>query len=222
MQELRRFAELGLEERPGSIVVRGLRVMIEGSPVVEHLSLALRPGEMGVLTGDHSSGRSSLLRALAGRQPITAGEAFIDGRPQDGRTRLAEGCAHLPYDMDSCHGLPMREARELVSARMLEEIGLSQRPDARPDELSAGELRRLALAAMLERGSRLLLADEPTLNLDDSGKMLAVRLFARARAQGTTLLIATRDPRLLQMRGARQLEMAICEQESESSGSSVA
>jgi len=183
-----------------------------GKPVValDKLNLEVAPGEFLALIGESGSGKSTLLHIIAGIDRPTSGEILVDGRSIDRLEEKAlvlyrrrevgivfqffnllphltvEQNVALPGRLDGRNDAA-RRAREL-----LERVGLGSRGSAFPYELSGGEMQRVAIARSLATGARLLLADEPTGNLDSRNSGEVLRLLDEVRRErGVTLLLAT-------------------------------
>jgi putative ABC transport system ATP-binding protein len=173
---------------------------------------ALARGEHCALIGPSGSGKTTLLHVLAGILPPTAGEVRLDGddlyRPaRDDRWRGARiGVVpqklHLLFGLSALDNVRIAQyfagrvddaaARELLAA-----LGLGDRADAKPGELSLGEQQRVAIARAVVNRPRLLLADEPTSSLDDANAAAAIDLlFAAAERAGSLLVVATHDARI--------------------------
>ena len=182
--------------------------------VFSNLSLALKPGEIVALVGQSGAGKSSLLHMAGLLEAPSAGEIFIDGRAasrlsdQD-RTAIRRDMIGFVYQAH--HLLPEFDALENVilpqmiagrsrpeaaaeAQRLLTELGLGARLTHRPAQLSGGEQQRVAIARALANRPKILLADEPTGNLDPrtSGGVFDA-LLQITRAQGLAALIATHN-----------------------------
>ncbi|WP_222434265.1 ABC transporter ATP-binding protein [Luteimonas wenzhouensis] len=196
------------------LAVRGIRVAYPGPAgprvVVDGLSLALAHGEIGCLLGPSGCGKTTVLRAIAGFEPLQAGSILLDGRPLSsaGRTVPPElrGIGmmfqdyalfpHLDVAANVGFGLSRRPRREREArvAEVLQLVGLPDRADAWPHELSGGQQQRVALARALAPSPSLLLLDEPFSNLDnDTREHLAAELRSILRRTGTTALLVTHD-----------------------------
>ncbi|MBA2589211.1 MAG: ABC transporter ATP-binding protein [Alphaproteobacteria bacterium] len=182
--------------------------------VFSGLSMALKPGEIVALVGPSGSGKSSLLHIAGLLEAPTSGEITIAGaatsRLNDAeRTRIRRETIGFVYQAH--HLLPEFDALENVvlpqmiagrsradavteGTRLLGVLGLAQRLTHRPSQLSGGEQQRVAIARALANKPRLLLADEPTGNLDPktSGGVFEA-LIAITRAEGLAALIATHN-----------------------------
>lgn len=180
--------------------------------VLDGVSLALGAGECVAVLGESGSGKSTLLNVIAGLEPVDAGTIGFDGREltaldDDALTRLRRDAFGfvfqafhiLPHlDVLANIGLPMvlrRLPADEIDTRAraaLAGVGLAGREAALPRELSGGELQRVAIARAIAGGPRLVLADEPTGNLDagNAAQVLAL-LRAQVDASGAALVLAT-------------------------------
>ena len=180
--------------------------------VLRSVSLRVEAGTSLAVVGPSGSGKTSLLLLLAGLERPAAGRIHFEGT--DLATLDADGLADLRRDrigivFQSFHLLPslsaldnaalplqmagVADARAQATA-MLERVGLSGRLHHRPSQLSGGEQQRVAIARALVHRPRLLLADEPTGNLDDhTAEAVRELLFSLNREFGTTLVLVTHD-----------------------------
>ncbi len=185
--------------------------------VLRGVDLALAPGTLAALVGPSGSGKSTLLHLAGLLERPTAGEITVLGRPTSRlgdreRTRLRREAIgfvyqfhHLLADFSALEnvaiprllaGERMPAARRRARA-LLEELGLEERLDHRPGRLSGGEQQRVAIARALANSPRLLLADEPTGNLDPHTAEEVFALLLRvAREQGVATLVATHNVEL--------------------------
>jgi putative ABC transport system ATP-binding protein len=183
-----------------------------GRRLFEGLDLSLAPGEFVAVTGESGAGKSTLLNLIAGLDSPDAGKVRVAGTDiasldDDGRTRLRRDrigfvfqAFHVLPHLDLAHNvaLPLalqgRDAHEsLVAAdAMLASVGLGGRGGAYPRELSGGELQRVAVARALVHQPGLILADEPTGNLDPDTAARTLALFVdRVRDAGAAVLLVT-------------------------------
>jgi putative ABC transport system ATP-binding protein len=181
--------------------------------VLRDVSLRVEPGRSLAVVGPSGSGKTSLLLLLAGLERPAAGRIAIDGL--DLGALGTDALADLRRDrigivFQSFHLLPSLTARDNVAlplqmagARdalpraqaMLARVGLAERADHPPARLSGGEQQRVAIARAVVHRPRLLLADEPTGNLDDAtGERVRELLFGLQRDHGMTLVLVTHDP----------------------------
>ncbi|MEN8720849.1 MAG: ABC transporter ATP-binding protein [Oceanococcaceae bacterium] len=182
-------------------------------------------GETLAILGPSGSGKSTLLSLLAGFDQPTSGEIALGGQPlsgQDEDARAALRAATLGFVFQSFALLPQATALDNVriaaeiagvlkpdeAARaQLERVGLGHRLKHRPAQLSGGEQQRVALARAFVHRPALVLADEPTGNLDaDTGQRIITQMFDLNRDNGTALVLVTHDPALAE-RCERQLHL---------------
>ncbi|MGY1457387.1 MULTISPECIES: ABC transporter ATP-binding protein [unclassified Luteimonas] len=178
--------------------------------VVDELSLSLPAGHIGCLLGASGCGKTTVLRAVAGFEPVLAGSIEVRGRrvaapglmlPPEQRSvgMMFQDYAlfpHLDAATNVAFGLRAlsRDARRARVEEMLELVGLADRGGAYPHELSGGQQQRVALARALAPGPALLLLDEPFSNLDtDTRQHLAAELRDLLKASGATVLMVTHD-----------------------------
>jgi putative ABC transport system ATP-binding protein len=193
--------------------------------VLNGASLRLMPGESAALLGPSGSGKSSLLAVTAGLERAGGGRALLlgsdlGGLGEDALARLRGRGVGIV--LQSFHLLPTMTALENVAVPLelagdrqakdkaraeLEAVGLGHRLDHYPAQLSGGEQQRVAIARATAPRPKLLLADEPTGNLDAAtGAAIIDLLFDRASAAGAGLLVITHDPAIA-ARAGRVLKM---------------
>src|SRR5262245_47559812 len=177
------------------------------------VDLSVERGEFVAIMGPSGCGKSTLLNLLAGLDRPSAGEVLLDGERIDGssETELARlrrrkigfvfQFFNLVPTLSAVENveLPLllvgrrrRQARKLASA-LLSDLGIRDKHGAAPAELSGGEQQRVALARALANTPAVVLADEPTGNLDSAAAREVLRLLRRARDRGQTLLLVTHD-----------------------------
>ena len=214
-------------------VARGLNLHLKsgGQPlhILKDVSLELAPGEVTAVVGPSGSGKTSLLMVLSGLEQATAGSVAIDGTEITGMNedKLAIFRRNsLGILFQNFHLIPSLTALENVAltleiadpampwhtvrdraAQALAGVGLEQRIGHLPSALSGGEQQRVGLARAMVGGPKLLLADEPTGNLDqETGAQVIELMFTLARERDTSVLLITHDPGLAR-KADRQLRM---------------
>ncbi len=183
--------------------------------ILDDVSLHVPRGEFVTISGPSGSGKSTLLGLIAGLDQPTAGSVVVDGVEV---TRLGEDAlarfrrATIGYVFQSYHLIPTLTAAENVAVpleldnagnafsrarSLLAEVGLAERAHHYPAQLSGGEQQRVALARAVALDPPLLLADEPTGNLDSAtGTLVLDLLLALRHARGRTLVLVTHDTAL--------------------------
>jgi putative ABC transport system ATP-binding protein len=181
--------------------------------ILRGISLTIPAGQFVAVVGASGSGKSTLLGLLAGLDSPSSGEIWLDGAPihnlaeaelaavrgrrigfvfqsyQLIQTLTALENVLLPYELNR-EGSGLERAR-----RLLEEVGLAERMDHYPVQLSGGEQQRVALARAFVAEPSIVMADEPTGNLDSvNGRHVLDLLLERNRRAGTTLVLVTHDP----------------------------
>mgnify|MGYP003630332607 CR=1 FL=1 len=193
--------------------------------VLKNMDLSVDPGESVGIVGPSGSGKSTLLMVLAGLESIDSGEIFISGNPihQMSEDEVAHFRGrNVGIVFQSFHLIPNMTALENVAVPLelagrsdafevarqeLASVGLAERMTHYPGELSGGEQQRVAIARALAPSPALLIADEPTGNLDaETGRQIADLLFAKQAERGTTLLLVTHDSSLAE-RCSRQVRV---------------
>ena len=181
------------------------------------VSLEIEPATFTVLMGPSGSGKSTLLNMIGGLDWPTSGSIFVDGEEIEAldETELAAyrrnkvGFVFQSFNLISSMsaeenvGFPLRFAgvqaaqRKQRAREKLEEVGLADRMTHKPTELSGGEQQRVAIARALINNPVLILADEPTGNLDTTSGLSIMHTLADLQKSGKTIMVATHDPRML-------------------------
>jgi putative ABC transport system ATP-binding protein len=179
------------------------------------VDLVVARGDMLALVGPSGSGKSSLLRILAGLDEASAGRVSVDGvdfaqvrrrKRRRVRARLLSHVYQQPGDnllghltaIEQVERVARRRGSPADAASMLERVGLSHRQHHRPDELSGGEQQRLALARAAVGRPALIIADEPTAELDTASTRAVLDTLVDLNRDGTTVVLATHDPHVLE------------------------
>ena len=194
--------------------------------ILQDIDIEVMPGEALAIVGASGSGKSTLLGLLAGLDTPTLGSVTLDGHDlfamdEDGRAALRASL--LGFVFQSFHLLPALNAQENVmlplelsgsedaaalAVAMLRRVGLGERLRHYPKYLSGGEQQRVALARAFVMQPKLLLADEPTGNLDAAtGAAIIDLIFSLNAERGTTLVLVTHDE-MLARRCTRQIRIA--------------
>ncbi|MBV6447217.1 ABC transporter ATP-binding protein [Nitrosomonas sp.] len=194
--------------------------------ILQNIELQVNPGEAVAIIGASGSGKSTLLGLLAGLDLPTSGKVHLDGVDifaLDEDSRAALRGRVLGFVFQSFQLLPALTALENVmlplelaatgaagptARRLLERVGLGKRLHHYPKQLSGGEQQRVAIARAFATAPKLLLADEPTGNLDSAtGIQIIELMFELNREHGTTLVLVTHDE-ALSRRCSRQIRLA--------------
>jgi putative ABC transport system ATP-binding protein len=187
-------------------------------PAVRGVDLTIARGDFVAITGASGCGKSTLLHLLGAVEPPDAGRVWVDGRDTSAmgdREATAFRLRHVGFVFQRFYLLPTLSAAENVELPMAEAgvgrasrrararellgyVGLAGRADHRPPQLSGGEQQRVAIARALANAPRVLLADEPTGELDAETGAQLLALFGRLHRDGTTLVFVTHDAAVAQ------------------------
>src|ERR1700744_2964480 len=210
-----------VQEAPALLRARGLAKVYKtgGVPVeaVRGVDLEVGVGEFVAIMGPSGSGKSTLLHVLGGLEPATRGEIWLRGKRVDGlsasawavlrrehvgfvfqffnllSTMTVAANVELPALLAGATPKQARKRRE----ELLAELGITAKADTAPSRLSGGEQQRVALARALANEPSLLLADEPTGNLDSANTSDVLRLLRRAHVAGQTILMVKHDAKVV-------------------------
>jgi cell division transport system ATP-binding protein len=197
-----------------------------GVYALRDLSLRIDKGDFVFLTGPSGAGKSTLLRMLLRQDVPTDGELTVDGRNLAtlNRRQVQAYRRSLGFVFQDFKLLPNKTVLENVSFvprvlgmavtqqqrrtfQVLKWVGLQHRMGAYPMELSGGEQQRVAIARALVNDPSIILADEPTGNLDPDLSLEIMNLFREINARGTTVLVATHDRELIRRVGRRSVTL---------------
>jgi cell division transport system ATP-binding protein len=197
-----------------------------GQNALSNVSFALEPGELAFVTGRSGAGKSTLLKLIAAIERPTSGSVIVGAQNVGALKRAAIPYLRrniglvfqdqkLLYDRSvydnvvlplAFTGQPPREAARRVRAA-LDKVGLLGRERSNPIQLSGGEQQRVAIARAVVNRPGLLLADEPTANLDAESAQSVFEIFLAFNQVGVTVLIATHDQTLIERYGRRLLRL---------------
>jgi ABC-type lipoprotein export system ATPase subunit len=205
-----------MESSPALLLqAKNLTKSYDGRAVLRDVSFSLKAGERLALTGPSGSGKTTLLNCLGGVDRTDSGTLLLDGVPLETMngnalaklrrqslgtifqffhllpTLTARENIEFPLQLN---GVPSNERRQRVQ-HLLDRVGISHRAEALPSQLSGGEMQRVAIARALANQPRLLLADEPTGNLDTAnGENILALLKELSVEQGAALVLVTHSP----------------------------
>ena len=197
-----------------------------GLYALQDLSLNVDKGEFVFLTGPSGAGKSTFLRLLLMQETPSEGEIFVNGYnlAKLSRSEIQEYRRGVGFIFQDFKLIPTRTVFENVSFvlevlgvpaaqqrrrafQVLKWVGLQHRMNAYPRDLSGGEQQRIAIARALVNDPALVLADEPTGNLDPDLSLEIMNLLREINAGGTTVLVATHDRELIRLVGRRTITL---------------
>lgn len=180
---------------------------------LDRISLIVEAGAIALLKGPSGSGKTTMLAILGALTRPTSGQVFFEGKDMRGcsdaelaRMRRRMGFVFQTFSLIA--GLPIwenvtyplipcgirRSERMRRAADLLADLGIATKMHARPEELSGGEQQRVAVARALVGRPTVLLADEPTSNLDQAAGASLIELFRKINGTGTTIVLSSHDP----------------------------
>ena len=183
---------------------------------IDNLSLKVFAGDFIAITGRSGCGKSTLLNILGGMDQLTDGVYYFDGEDvshlnpkqaaqfRSQRVGYVFQSFNLINEINALQNVCMplgyagvgRRRREAIGRRMLQLVNLEDKADKRPVHLSGGEQQRVAIARALALEPRVLLADEPTGNLDEENSQIIMELFSRMNRNKMTILMVTHSPEI--------------------------
>jgi len=208
------------------IILEEVRKSYNGRPALRGVTAMVEKGEFVFLTGASGAGKSTLLRLLYRAELPDSGKVVVAGRDllslkrrEVAELRRRVGVVFQDFKLLrrrtvgenvsfalALLGLPARDTQRRTYLA-LKQMGLQHRLNALPDELSGGEQQRVAIARAVVLKPDLLVADEPTGNLDPEHSEELLELFRTINYQGTTVLVATHDRRLIESTPARTITL---------------
>jgi cell division transport system ATP-binding protein len=202
------------------------KVYSRGLYALHDLSLTVEQGEFVFLTGPSGAGKSTFLRLLLMQERPTSGELAVNGQNLANlrRREIQEYRRSLGFIFQDFKLIPTRTLLENVSFvpevigvspaqqrrrafQVLKWVGLQHRMNAYPADLSGGEQQRIAIARALVNSPTIVLADEPTGNLDPDLSLEIMNLLREVNAGGTTVVVATHDRELIRLVGRRTVTL---------------
>ena len=202
------------------------KIYSRGLYALQDLNLTVAKGEFVFLTGPSGAGKSTLLRLLLMQERPTEGELTVNGHALSTlkRSEVQEYRRGIGFIFQDFKLIPTRTVLENISFvsevlgvppaqqrrrafQVLKWVGLQHRMNAFPLALSGGEQQRIAIARALVNDPPLLLADEPTGNLDPDLSLEIMNLLREVNAGGTTVLVATHDRELIRLVGRRTITL---------------
>ena len=202
------------------------KVYSRGLYALRDLTLAIDKAEFVFLTGPSGAGKSTFLRLLLLQERPSEGEVFVNGQNLAtlNRREIQEYRRGIGFIFQDFKLIPSRTVLENISFvpevlgvpaaqqrrrafQVLKWVGLQHRMNAYPDDLSGGEQQRIAIARALVNDPVLVIADEPTGNLDPDLSLEIMNLLREINAGGTTVLVATHDRELIRLVGRRTITL---------------
>jgi putative ABC transport system ATP-binding protein len=189
------------------------------TPALRGVNLEIGSGEFTAIVGPSGSGKSTLLHLLGGLDEPTSGEVWLEDRRVDQMNSIERAhmrLKHLGFVFQAYNLIPVltalenaafvlelqgvgRTERERRAREALQELGIAELEKRRPNQLSGGQQQRVAVARAIAGEPKLVLADEPTANLDSKTGLTLIDLMKHLNLEhGVTFLFSTHDPRLLE------------------------
>ncbi len=195
---------------------------------IDNLSFDIEKGELVFLAGHSGAGKSTILKLIAGIETATKGDILVSGTnlsitSQNYRTFIRQHIGFVFQDhkilfdrnvfdnvrltLDILSKYSEKEIHERV-VNALESVGLEHKINSRPEQLSGGEQQRLCIARAIVHKPKILLADEPTANLDRANVLKILELFKKFHSSGVTIIISAHDESILSDYGKRILQLS--------------
>jgi putative ABC transport system ATP-binding protein len=206
------------------VIIDSLTKQFGSLRAVDTLSFSIEPGEWVALMGPSGSGKTTLINILGGLDTLTSGRVIVDGTDLATLTEsqmVRYRSEKVGFVFQQFHLVPYLTALENVmlaqyfhsvtdeqqAAEALQRVGLGDRLIHLPAQLSGGEQQRVAIARALINQPKLILADEPTGNLDEANEAIVLQLFRELHSAGHTILMVTHDPDIARQ-ADRRIELA--------------
>lgn len=213
MHSITRPLKTGTAPSGYAIETRGLCKHFGAVKALDNINLAIGYGEFVAIMGASGSGKTTLMNILSCLDTPTAGEVFLDGQnaaglDEDGRrmfraekTGLLFQQFHLIPYLNALENVMLAQHYHSVTEKaaamaVLEQVGLAQRMQHLPSQLSGGEQQRVCIARALVNECPILFADEPTGNLDEENEQIVLDIFQQLHAQNRTIIMVTHNPGL--------------------------
>ncbi len=197
-----------------------------GLRALDDINLEIHKGELVLLSGANGAGKSTLLKLVYREEEPSSGEILVEGRnlkffdgPDVARLRRRVGLVFQEFrllaNLTALENIALaaeiagttKKAAQARAEQLLGELGLASRRHAKPSGLSGGEQQRVAVARALVNRPALILADEPTGNLDGAAAAETLRLFEDIRKQDSTIVIASHDENLFRVIASRVIHL---------------
>ena len=204
------------------IEFQGVSKIYNGKPALDNVTLVIKPKEFMSLVGQSGAGKTTLLKMLLREEYPTSGYVFFDGKNvldlpnrevpflrrrigsvfQDYKLLTNRTASeNIAFAMEAA-GAPDDEIKE-VTEQVLDIVGLSEQANNFPHQLSGGEQQRVSIARALVNRPQVILADEPTGNLDPINTFEIIKLLLRINELGTTVILATHNKEIINSLGRR-------------------
>src|SRR5271170_4321229 len=208
----------------GQVVIDSLVKEYGNLRALDHISFSIKQGDWVALMGPSGSGKTTLINILGGLDTLTSGHAIVDGvdLAKLGENDLVRYRAEkIGFVFQQFHLVPYLNALENVmlaqyfhsvtdekqATDALKRVGLGDRLTHLPSQLSGGEQQRVAIARALINQPKIILADEPTGNLDEANEEIVLKIFRELHDAGHTILMVTHDPDIARQ-ADRRIELA--------------
>lgn len=213
-------------EKDVKIHVKGLKKSFGHVHVLKGIDAEIKAGEVICVIGPSGSGKSTFLRCLNRLEEATAGEILVDGQSiTEKNSNIDKIRQHIGMVFQQFNLFPhytvkenimlapvelklkSKEEAEKKALELLKRVGLAEKADAKPKQLSGGQQQRVAIARALINRPEVLLADEPTGNLDHENAAEIMKLLERINTLGTTVVVVTHSQEMVDQMGKRVITL---------------